>query len=454
MTQPDPSITPAPEGAVAIGGSSASPRRYWRLPSGLVQCDGTNAAENRAFLHWTRRFTEAGLPVPRVHGVSPDGLSYTLDDLGDTSLLDLRGTPAFHPAMCAALTMLPRFQAVPRADGDDRASFPVAEIDKTAAMWDLNYFKYCFLLPSGVTLDEPGLDDDFKALARVVETSPRRGLLMRDFQSRNIMVRPDGSTWLIDYQGARRGPVLYDVASMLWQARLGLTPDERQAYAEVYRRAAGWKALPWRELEQMALLRLLQVLGAYGFRGLVQRKPAFMRPIRAAVAELGLLTGALASYPAIAHALEAVAASLGADRVPQAPAGAEPLTVAVHSFGFRRSGPPADPSGNGGGFVFDCRALPNPHRVDALRPLTGLDAPVAGWLAAQPAVAEFVDHAAALVEASVERYVSRGFTSLQVAFGCTGGQHRSVYCAETLAARLAALPGVNVTIHHAELPRP
>ena len=125
------------------------------------------------------------------------------------------------------------------------------------------------------------------------------------------------------------------------------------------------------------------------------------------------------------------------------------LTVTILSFSYK-NGLPSDPTGNGGGFIFDCRALPNPGRYPEYKTYTGRDRRVIEFLQGEPAVGLFLDHAEAIVSQSVEKYLERNFTSLQVAFGCTGGQHRSVYCAEQLAARLSKKYHCNILLRHRE----
>lgn len=422
---------------------SGSGRRYTRLSApgfpSAIGTEGTVPAENRAFLTLDALFRKRDLPVPEVLAVSHDGMNYLQTDVGHRSLFELLST---HPQSIIkkVLSLLPRFQEPEGVPFD--VCYPVEEMDAQAMLWDLNYFKYCFLMAAGVTPDEPALERDFKALIDRLTTASPIGLMLRDFQSRNIIIDEEESPYFIDFQGARHGPKLYDAASFLWQAKAGFSDAERRAYAEPYLRQTG---SDFDTLRLYALLRTLQVLGAYGFRGLVQGKSHFITSITPALKNLRGLLDLLAEYPELQRCCRLLTESPMATPVAQ-----EGLTVHIASFGFRKSGPPVDLSGNGGGFVFDCRALPNPGRLDIFKPQTGRDAAVKQWLEEYPEVDTFFTNALAMVRPSVKRYVERGFSDLSVSFGCTGGQHRSVYMAERLAKALSGIDGVNIELKHCE----
>lgn len=431
---------------------SGSDRRYRRLLMAdgktYVGCVGTCRAENETFLYLARYFGQRGLPVPEVVAVSPDSMAYIQQDLGRESLFDRITDEA---QVEQTVRLLPEFQIRGALGLDFSRCYPVAELDRRSVMWDLNYFKYCFLKPSGVTIDEPALEDEFGTLAERIVSARPLGFMVRDFQSRNVMIH-DGKPWLIDFQGGRRGPVHYDVASFLWQSRAGFSDELRRRMVAAYVEAAGLVAAEFEAaLPAFVAFRMMQVLGAYGFRGLYERKPAFLKQIPASLASLRR-----ALNPAVYPCLTALTDELIERGFGVADNG-EPglLTVEVLSFSYKK-GLPADRSDNGGGFIFDCRAVHNPGRYDRYKPLTGRDPEVIEFLEENGEINEFLSHCYALVDASVERYLERGFTRLQVSFGCTGGRHRSLYSADHMAAHLRekfAGRNLKVVLHHREQPQ-
>lgn len=433
---------------------AGSNRRYWRVTradgSTVIATLGTDRRENEAFIYLSGHFTRLGLPVPRVLAVSPDGMAYVQEDLGDTSLLQLITDQEL---VRQAITTLPKFQISGALGVDFSRCYPVAEMDRRSVMWDLNYFKYCFLKLSGLELDEPRLENEFELLADHILQARPWGFMVRDFQSRNVMVH-DGRTYLIDFQGGRRGPVHYDVASFLWQARAGFTPEQRSAMVQAYVEAAHLHADEFGlALPFFVVFRMLQVLGAYGFRGLHERKSPFLSQIPAALANLRqALSPTLFPYLCeLAEKLTALypAADSAADSAEAV------LTVEVMSFSYRKDGYPRDTSGNGGGFAFDCRYLHNPGRFEQYKALTGRDEPVIKFLEEKSEIGEFLSHAWALADAAVERYLERGFSHLQLSFGCTGGRHRSVYSAWQTAEHLRAkFAGRNIHVIERHLQQP
>lgn len=422
---------------------SGSGRRYTRLSApgfpSAIGTEGTVLAENYAFVMLDETFRERNLPVPKIYAISQDRMTYLQSDVGTRSLFEMLPSRP-HEIITAVMRLLPHFQKTEGVNFE--ACYPVEAMDAQAMLWDLNYFKYCFLMAAGITPDEPALERDFKALIGQLTTASPIGLMLRDFQSRNIIVNRDNRPYFIDFQGARRGPKLYDAASFLWQAKAGFSDAERREYSAPYLQQIGCN---FDTLRLYALLRTLQVLGAYGFRGLVQGKSHFITSITPALKNLAGLIDLLAPYPELQRCCSLLATSPLATETSKAG-----LTVHIASFGFRKSGPPTDLSGNGGGFVFDCRVLPNPGRLDEFKPQTGRDIAVKQWLEVYPEVDTFFTNALALVEPSVKRYLQRGFNSLSVSFGCTGGQHRSVYMAERLAQELSKTEGVNIELNHCE----
>ncbi len=441
--------------------SSGSNRRYFRLngPSGhVIGVVGTNVLENRAFLEFDRHFASKGLPVPTVLAVAPDGMSYLQTDLGDTLLFNSiekgRLTRVFSPEerelLVKTIRRLPDFQFA-GADGlNFNLCYPAAEFDRRSIMWDLNYFKYCFLKATGIDFEEDALEDDFNNLADVLLRSDSSTFMYRDFQSRNVMIK-DGEPWFIDFQGGRHGPYYYDVASFLWQAKANFSDEMRHElileYIDSMSRYRDVDTAHFLEcLRHFVLFRTLQVLGAYGFRGYFEKKPHFMQSVPYAIANLrALLRKPFEEYPYLTDLLERlVNMKQFTDELQK-----RQLTVRVLSFAYKK-GIPNDPTGNGGGFVFDCRAVNNPGKYDRYKPFTGLDRQVIDFLETDGEVLTFLDHCYALVDASVARYIQRGFTNLSVAFGCTGGRHRSVYCAQHMAEHISKKFNVKVELLHRE----
>lgn len=422
----------------------------------MIGTIGTNVAENEAFLYLDRHFAEKGLDVPEVYAVSADHSAYLQQDLGDMSLFRMITRPegADYPHVVGlireTLSRLPDLQFKGAQGLDFSRCFPVESLNARSIMWDLNYFKYCFLKLSGIDFDEQGLENDFERLTMLLLDDDVASFMYRDFQSRNVMVS-DGKPWFIDFQGGRRGPCLYDLASFLWQAKARFSPEERGKLALIYlesvRRYHYFSDDEFNyKLCLFALFRTLQVLGAYGLRGLHEQKPHFIESIPFAVENLQQLShGLVADFPALAAAIDAVTSVEEYHIVNR-----DGLVVEVNSFGFRMSGIPRDLTGNGGGYVFDCRAIHNPGRYPEFMTMTGMDKPVIDFLEADGGVFKFLDSAKSMVRDSVKRYLERGFKNLKVSFGCTGGRHRSVYCAEAMARFLNDELGVAVDLHHRE----
>lgn len=443
--------------------SSGSNRRYFRLSGkngtdSIIGVIGTSDDENKAFIYMARHFGEQNLPVPEVLAVSDDGMAYIQTDLGNSLLFQEiekgRLTRSFSATekelLAKTIRRLPDIQFAGAKDMDFSVCYPVDSFDERSIMWDLNYFKYCFLKATGLDFSEGKLEDDFQAMAKVLMQSATDTFMYRDFQSRNVMIR-DGEPWFIDFQGGRRGPFYYDVASFLWQAKANLPDSLRHDLLMEYLHAVN-KYYPIGEKEFLAnlrhfvLFRTLQVLGAYGFRGYFEKKPHFMQSVPYAIENLrGLLTEPYAEYPYLNELLNRLVNMKQFTEL----LNKKKLTVRVLSFAYKK-GVPNDPSGNGGGYVFDCRAINNPGKYERYKPFTGLDRQVISFLETDGEVLTFLDHCYALTDASIERYIERGFTNLMIAFGCTGGQHRSVYCAQHTAEHIANKFKVQVELVHRE----
>ena len=440
---------------------SASNRSYYRMSSPAGTCIGVvglDSAENNAFLTLARQFINKGIPVPEVYCVSDDRMRYLQEDMGDALLFD----NADDSLLCRTMALLPKIQ-FEGADGlDFSVCYPQPSFDRRMVMFDLNYFKYCFLKPSGHEFNEVILQDDFERFADDLLScsSDIPTFMYRDFQPRNVMVH-DGNPYFIDFQGGRRGPVHYDVASFVWHARSGFSAQSREKMLDAYLESLSAYMSVDRtefveELKLFVLFRNLQVLGAYGFRGWAEHKANFVVSIPGAIKALkellsGNSCGDFSSvrdrYPYMTETLECMTRL---DRFEGENLSDGRLTVTVSSFSFKK-GIPEDPSGNGGGYVFDCRSIHNPGRYQQYRKLTGMDEPVIRFLEEDGEITGFLDHVYGVVDPHVETYSERGFSSLKVSFGCTGGQHRSVYCAEHLARHLAtSYPEINVRLIHRE----
>ena len=440
--------------------SSGSNRRYFRLhgPQTLIGVSGTSIEENRAFIYMADHFRQKGLPVPEVYAQSDDQSFYLQEDLGDTLLFDAiekgRKSSVFDESektlLRQTITKLPEIQFMGSDGFDFSYCYPQEEFNQRSILWDLNYFKYCFLKATGMEFQENRLEDDFLKMSDVLLRNQSATFMYRDFQSRNVMIR-DGRPWFIDFQGGRKGPVYYDVASFLWQAKAKYPEDLRQELLLDYIEALR-KYMPVDEkyflsqLRHFVLFRILQVLGAYGFRGYFEKKPHFIQSVPFAIENLRqLLKQDYPEYPYLCGLLrELTELKQFSDDLQR-----RTLEVKIVSFAYKK-GIPNDPTGNGGGFVFDCRAINNPGKYERYNHFTGLDEPVIRFLEEDGEITVFLEHVYDLVDASVKRYLDRGFTNLMVCFGCTGGQHRSVYSAQHLAEHLHQKFGVKVSLTHRE----
>ncbi len=432
---------------------------------------GPDHEENRAFLAYTRAFRSIGLPVPQIFAADEAAGAYLEQDLGDTTLFDALtaaraegdGTEAFPSSALAAyrrvVELLPRFQVEGGRVVDYSVAYPRAAFDRQSILWDLNYFKYHFLKLAHVPFNESRLEADFKRLTAFLLRADTRHFLYRDFQSRNIMLR-NGEPWFIDYQGGRRGALQYDIASLLYDAKAAMPEPIREQLLGHYLDALEQHFPIDRELFRehfrgYTLVRILQAMGAYGYRGFFERKTHFLQSVPPAIDNLErLLAGRLLpiELPELRAVLERMCASEALRTSPAQP-NLPGLTVEIGSFSYKH-GYPADQGEHGGGFVFDCRALNNPGRHEEYVELSGCDEPVVRFLEAEPRVGEFWTHVVALVERQVATYLERGFNSLSIQFGCTGGQHRSVYFAERLARRVRErFPEVHIRLAHRERSR-
>ena len=448
--------------------ASGSNRRYYRIESedkttSVIGVQGTSRDENHAFLYMAEHFMNKGLNVPKVLAVSDDEMNYVQQDLGNVLLFDYiadgRKTGVFSvkekDMLRETMRALARFQVVGAEQFDFNQCYPQPEFNLRSILWDLNYFKYCFLKATGLDFQEDKLENEFERLAYILLQNRMNAFMYRDFQSRNVMVckKEDGTEvpYFIDFQGGRKGPVFYDVASFLWQAKANFHPDLREELVEVYLEELQ-KYMPvdkeafYDTLKHFVLFRTMQVLGAYGFRGYFEKKPHFLQSIPFAIDNLRhLLKHASEDYPYLIEVLQKMTEMKQFKDVGVR----KPLVVKVMSFSYKK-GIPADPSGNGGGFVFDCRAVNNPGKYERYTHFTGMDEPVIQFLEEDGEIQPFLEQAYQLVDFSVKRYKDRGFQNLMVSFGCTGGQHRSVYSAEKMAQHINEKFGVEVQLIHRE----
>jgi aminoglycoside/choline kinase family phosphotransferase len=418
--------------------------------------------ENAAFLEFSRHFRRHGLPVPEIYAEDLNHGAYLEEDLGDTTLFEFLSqnrtgeniAPQAIEAYRKVVAVLPRFQIEAGRDLNYKVCYPRDSFDRQSIAWDLNYFKYYFLRLAGIPFNEQALEDDFSRLTNFLLSAGRHYFLYRDFQSRNIMLR-DGRPFFVDYQGGRKGALQYDIASLLYDAKADLPPELRQQLLDRYLdKLGGFVKLEreafMRHYYAYVYIRIMQALGAYGFRGFYERKAHFLQSVPYALKNLRWLLHNVELPIETPMLMDAFKSMLASEKLESLASETEKLLVRIFSFSFHK-GMPKDETGHGGGFVFDGRGLPNPGREERFKNLTGRDAPVIDYLNQQESVHQFLANVMALVDASMSNYQSRGFKSLMVSFGCTGGQHRSVYLAEELAKRLRARNGVDVVTRHLAL---
>ena len=477
------------------GGSN---RTYFRLTDqqgqSVIGVIGTSRDEDHAFIYLTKHFSRLQMPVPKILAASDDQLRYLQTDLGSMSLFDaIRGgreaggryTLKEQELLRRTIRELPKMQILGARDLEFDNCYPQAEFDVDSVLFDLNYFKYCFLKATEIDFHELKLEADFRLMAKDLTSEQSDSFLYRDFQARNVMLDHDGNPWFIDYQGGRKGPFYYDVASFLWQASAKYPHKlRRELVYEYYNSLKNYIEVPTvrhfvNRLSLFVLFRTLQVLGAYGFRGYFEQKKHFIESIPPAIQNLRELLASSTPwhYPYLMEILQKLTELPQFQQIETVASRADgykttdlnpykahpqdgpatfskydaqgPLVVKVFSFSYR-NGIPEDESGNGGGYVFDCRSTHNPGRYEPYKKLTGLDEPVIRFLEDDGEILTFLDSVYKLADAHVRRYIQRGFTSLMFSFGCTGGQHRSVYSAQHLAEHIHEKFGIEVRVEHRE----
>jgi aminoglycoside/choline kinase family phosphotransferase len=419
--------------------------------------------ENVAFLEFSRHFRKYGLPVPEIYAEALAEGAYLEEDLGDTTLFEFlsnnRSGPEIRDDVVEVyrqvVSTLPRFQVEAARDLNYKVCYPRASFDRQSINWDLNYFKYYFLRLAGIPFNEQALENDFSRLTKFLLTADHDYFLYRDFQSRNVMLK-EGAPFFLDYQGGRKGALQYDIASILYDAKADLPPDLRQHLLDRYLEALSTYVSVKRDAFMQhyyayVYVRIMQAMGAYGFRGFYERKSHFLQSVPYALKNIRWLLHNVELPIPLPTLLEAFKSIVGSEKLQNLASETESLVLRVFSFSFHNGGLPKDESGNGGGFVFDCRSIPNPGREERFKNLSGKDAPVIEYLMQQEMSHHFFANVTSLVDASVHAYQKRGFKNLMISFGCTGGQHRSVYFAEQLARHFRGRNGLDVVLKHVVL---
>jgi len=440
---------------------AGSDRQYSRITTkegAFIVCENANIKENASFIYFSNYFRQQQIPVPRIIAVSDDGKSYIQDDLGDFSLLDKvlqQGhTEQVKSYYEKSIYSLVNMQIVAAKDIDYSQCMASSRFGKTAVYMDLQYFKYYFLDLQSFVYDKVALNNEYEKLSLEIEAIKPQHFMFRDFQGRNIMILNE-APHLIDFQGGMQGPLQYDIASLLWQAKAALPNDWKQSLYAYY------KSLVKKEIDmdeqvfdsnyaKIVLVRLLQVLGAYGFRGLIQKRAHFLSSIPQGLSNIQqwLALYALPEYPVLYSVIQQLAQPTFIQKFETAKANDDTkLTVRINSFSYKR-GIPTDDTGNNGGFVFDCRGILNPGRFEEYKKLTGRDKPVIDFLEMKTRMPEFIAQTQQLVDISIEDYIARDFENLCIHFGCTGGQHRSVYSADSMAKHIQEKYNVKVELHH------
>ena len=443
---------------------SGSYRRYYRIEGNsekAIAVYNEDKKENIAFLKFSKHFRQKNLPVPKIYAEKLDENVYLQEDLDDTTLFAYitanRPGVEFPDKLIAILKKvldeLIKFQLVGSDGFDYSYCYPRDAFDKQSMMWDLNYFKYYFLKLAKIPFDEQALEGDFLKFSDFLLGADTKYFLYRDFQTRNIMVR-DGAVCFIDYQGGRQGALQYDLASLLYDAKADIPQETRNDLRKYYiEKLAEYKSVDKKEFTDYyfgyVLIRIMQAMGAFGFRGFYEKKAHFLQSIPFAIQNLEYLLDTVelpVELPELTKVLRALTKSeeLMKFKTPK-----RRLTVTITSFSYKK-GLPVDKSGNGGGFVFDCRAVHNPGKYEKYVDLTGRDKEVISFFEKENEMQLFLENSFKMVGQSVEKYLKRRFSNLMVSFGCTGGQHRSVYSAEKLAGQLKNKFDVDVVLDHRE----
>ncbi len=445
---------------------AGSERHYYRIytaTKNFIATYGANIKENESFIYFTEHFIKKNLATPQLFCVNAEKDSYIQEDFGDASLLNKLEELGYVPEVYNLYKTSLHQLALLQIKGDEGLNYEKCltntSFGKQAIMADLLYFKYYFLDALRRPYDKQKLIDDFEALSNYLSHTEYKFFMFRDFQSRNIMVKGNGDVGFIDYQGGMKGAPQYDVASLLWQAKANLPEDWKNYLLEDY--INSFESIVEETVDRdvfksqyngYVLIRLLQVLGAYGFRGLFERKAHFLTSIPLALQNLKWFVSNQSigiAVPEFKKVLElCISNEVMQEYTPVQATSETPLVVDVCSFSFIQQGYPKDETKNGGGFVFDMRGILNPGRFDEYKHLSGLDKPVKDFLEQQTKMPDFLNGVYSIIDVSVEDYIKRGFENLCINFGCTGGQHRSVFAAEAVARHLKNKFKVNINLNH------
>lgn len=439
-----------------------SSREYFRCTGGNIICLAAynkDRKENIAFLDYSRQLKGKGISVPKIYAEDIDNNIYLLEDLGNTTLYDMieavdRGEMPFDRVKSIyykVIRELPKIQIQAGSGFDYTNAYPRQSFDNQSIAWDLSYFKYYFLKLSEVEFCEQDLEDDFETLGNYLLLTDTSYFLYRDFQSRNIMVL-DNMPWYIDFQGGRKGALHYDLASLLFDAKANLSPEFRTELLDLYiSELKQYIEVDKTEFNNVfyayAYIRIMQAMGAYGFRGYFERKEHFLKSIPFAIDNLKWLEDNIKLPIDIPELHKVFGHIISSTKLRSL--SSKKLIITIKSFSYKK-GYPHDISGNGGGFVFDCRAIHNPGRYEEYKLLTGMDEEVIEFLDKEESASLFFENVLNIINQSVGTYLERTFSNLMICFGCTGGQHRSVYFAEKLSKILSQRPYIEVVLHHVE----
>lgn len=446
---------------------SGSYREYYRITSKNKIALGVynpDIKENIAFINFSNHFAKFNLNVPEIYSVDDDNKHYLIQDFGDKTLFalisEIRVNEMFPEKLVdmykKVIDHLPKFQIIAGQSLDYNDCYPRASFDKQSMVWDLSYFKYYFLKLAKIQFDEQKLEDDFNTFTEYLLKTETNYFLYRDFQSRNIMFDND-TPYFIDYQGGRKGALQYDIASLLFDAKADIPQEIRNELLEYYIDELS-KIIKVNKQEFIeyyygyVIIRILQAMGAYGFRGFYEKKEHFLKSIPYAICNLKYILNNIKipiEIPTLIDVLNKLTQSeelmkFGVDNEI-----AVPLKISINSFSYK-TGIPEDKSGNGGGFVFDCRGITNPGKLDELKHFTGKDKPIIDFINKQEEAKDFTKSVFTLIDNTIIKYQQRKFSNLMVSFGCTGGRHRSVYFAEKLAKHIAETHNVMIDIRHIE----
>lgn len=434
-----------------------SNRKYFRIIADKINCIGVyneDYKENEAFVSYAVQMKQNGINVPEIYAVDLKNNIYLQEDLGDETLFSFLQKNDIETALPIYEQILSHLVSIQTMKNFDYSkAYPRKDFDVQSIAWDLNYFKYYFLKLADIPFNEQLLENDFKNLSNYLISAPNEYFLFRDFQSRNIMLHKN-KVYFIDFQGGRKGALQYDVASLLFDGKVKLSSQQRERLLNYYINEVSKKIDINKEtfVQQFyafCYIRIMQAMGAYGFRGYFQRKDSFLKSIPNALKNIAYLqqnTTLSISLPELNKVFQQM---INSQKLLSLGTNKQKLTVTIKSFSYKK-GYPMDISGNGGGFVFDCRALPNPGRLEEFKHLTGKDIEVINYLEEKEEVKYFFENVKNIVWQSVNKYLERGFTHLMLCFGCTGGQHRSVFFAEKIAKELSQNTDLNIVVKHIE----